>query len=118
MSILGTVNAVGLALRGAEGLVREIRRPKISDETFAQILQKQLASSDGASGESIEEITALSEKYVATRDYNGDGVLSKDESGLSSQIFQKLDTNGDGKLTAEELRAPSVNALKQAGSEK
>ncbi len=47
----------------------------------------------------------LASSILSDEDGNGDGVLSADETGLSSTDFNTLDTDGDGKVTSTELQA-------------
>ena len=112
MDILTGLNAVNAVLRGTQGLVRELKKPTASDVAFAQILQQQLNAAGGSagsgSGESMRAIERGVQQFITQRDTNGDGLLTKDESGLNSDFFQKLDQNGDGKLSLAEIRTEAL----------
>jgi hypothetical protein len=106
MNILGQIGAVGSALRGASELVRELKRPKMSAETFDHLLLQQMeASKKTDKANAAENAQQLSERFLQTFDVNGDGGLSLEESGLAAVQFGRLDQNQDGLVTARELQA-------------
>ncbi|MBP8128046.1 MAG: hypothetical protein KA184_00585 [Candidatus Hydrogenedentes bacterium] len=115
MNILQSLNGAAAVLRGATGLVRELRRPKAADAAFAALLQAQLQRNDPAAAQrSAEAITKQSERFISLRDADRDGRLTLEESGLTQEAFAKLDIDGDGALTAAEVAKPALNALQNA----
>ncbi|MFP4502053.1 MAG: hypothetical protein ACLFTT_13710 [Candidatus Hydrogenedentota bacterium] len=114
MNVLEGAGAVGALFRGAAGLVREIKRPKLDDQQFATLLQAQLKNQESApQGDSAGEILAVSNRFVTQRDANGDGLLSLEESGLDKETFARLDADNDGRLTPEEVAQPRLDALRR-----
>ena len=117
MSLLTGIGAVNALLRGATGLVREIKRPRLSNEDFANILQQKIDQPQTTHGPSSrlqilsDEVTRMTNQLIATRDIDGSHTLNSQESGLSEQCFQQLDANRDGELSHSELRAPFVQFL-------
>lgn len=117
MDILSSLNAVGAVLRGAQGVMRELKRPRPSEVAFAQLLQQQLAASNPATSavdrqKMLQELERNTKQFLSLRDTNGDGQLTASESGMTAQQFRALDANGDGKITLDELKAPALAKLK------
>jgi hypothetical protein len=110
MSILESIGAVNAIFKGATGLVRELRRPNPEAELFASVLREQMAEARAPERQQAQILKA-SEAFVRLRDANADGVLNRDESGLSSSEFGKLDLDGDGVLSTEELRRSHLESL-------
>lgn len=114
MNVLEGAGALGTIFRGAAGLVRELKRPKLDDQQFATLLQAQLKNQESSrQGDAAGKILAASNRFVTQRDANGDGLLSLEESGLDKESFARLDANNDGRLTSEELARPRLDALRR-----
>ncbi len=117
MGLLTSIGAIDAALRGATGLVRELRKPKQS--AFQPVLQQQIQEStngldQNATRAQIEQrATELGTRYMRARDANGDGVLSAAESGMNAEAFARYDVDKDGRLSMDELRTPFANQLSQ-----
>jgi uncharacterized protein (DUF2141 family) len=105
MDILSGIGAANALLRGATGLIREIKRPRIGKEDFSAILQSQLQQAKSSKPAFINP-EQLAPKFMAQHDLNGDGRLTMGESGFSQEAFSLLDQNADGKLSLEELGKP------------
>ncbi len=106
MNILGQIGAVGSVLRGASALVRELKRPKMSTETFDRFLLQQMETSKKTGKvQAAQEAQRMSERFLQTFDVNGDGGLSLEESGMAAVQFSRLDQDQDGLLSARELQA-------------
>lgn len=45
----------------------------------------------------------LTPEFLQFRDMNGDDEITRRESALSNEIFNRLDTNGDSKLSRDDL---------------
>ncbi len=117
MGLLTSIGAVDAVLRGATGLVHELRKPKQS--SFQPVLQQQIQESTNgldknATPAQIEQrAMELGARYMRARDANGDGVLSAAESGMNAQAFSRYDADKDGRLSMDELRPPFANQLSQ-----
>jgi hypothetical protein len=117
MSLLTGIGAVNALLRGATGLVKEIKRPRLSNDDFANILKQKIDQPQWTQGPSSrlqiisDEVTRMTDQLIATRDIDGSRTLNMQESGLSEQSFQGLDANRDGELSHSELRASFVQFL-------
>ncbi|HNR30956.1 MAG TPA: hypothetical protein PKI11_08695 [Candidatus Hydrogenedentes bacterium] len=115
MSLIESLGAAGAVLRGAQGVIRELRRPRGADAAFAAVLREQLQRNDPAATQRMTlEINEQSARFVALRDADGDGLLTLDESGLTREEFLRLDTDGDGRLSAAEVARPALDALQPA----
>lgn len=117
MDILSSLNAVGAVLRGAQGVVRELKRPRASEAAFAQLLQQQLAAANPATSAAdrekmLQELDRNTKQFIALHDADGDGQLTTAESGMTPRQFRALDRNGDAKLSLDELKAPAIGKLK------
>ena len=102
---LGQLTAVNSVLKNAAGLVRELKKPRVSNEDFAALLQQQIQSQVGDTSKSSSG-EDLSQRLISLRDLNNDGVLTQEESGLSASLFERLDSDADGLLSLEELQQP------------
>lgn len=112
MSILQSLNGAAAVLRGAQGVIRELRRPKAADAAFAAVLQAQLQRNDPVALQNMTTaIQKQSERFISLRDADGDHRLTLAESGLTQEAFSKLDQDGDGALTAAEVARPALDAL-------
>ena len=116
MNILTNLSAVGGLLNGAAGLVREFKQPKLSGDDFAKLLEIQLAQANSTQAaqekreQRVEWVNAMTQRFTEQRDANGDGMLTRDESGLAEEVFARFDVDGDGMLTLEELRKPLLKS--------
>jgi hypothetical protein len=119
MGFLGEISALGGVLKSATGLVRELKRPRLSDESFEELLRDQMklqaeVNKSQASGAGmVTRAEQWSTAYRARMDADGDGLLSEGESGLSQDVFRSLDSDGDGKLSGAELQAAALKTLLQ-----
>lgn len=109
MNLLTGAGALGSVLRGATGLVQALKQPKLSTTQFAAVLNQQLELHRGTGAQSANQVrntqaAALSTKFMALRDANGDTMLRLDESGMDNARFGQLDVNKDGLLSELELR--------------
>jgi len=48
---------------------------------------------------------SAAKKYIKNNDEDGDGKLSRNETGLDAEVFDKVDEDGDDALSAEEIAA-------------
>jgi hypothetical protein len=118
--MLQGLGAVGGLLRGVSSLVREAKRPTIDNKDFAALLREQMhmkaiakpGKDPAAETARIEKATA---EFVTSRDSDGDGLLSIEETGFDKETFKRLDADGDGRLTAAELAKPHLEAMKRYG---
>lgn len=96
MSVLSYIEPVTSALNA----VRSVFRPRVPRAVTVETKPMQF-------GRALHEAIAAADSAVhntlALRDLNSDGMLSLDESGMSSKAFARLDTNGDGALDRFEL---------------
>ncbi len=117
MSFLGGISGVNALLRSATGFVRELKRPRLSNEDFANILRSQVRQTNTRPGAAAgvdrlgDQAARLGGQFVQVRDVDGNGTLSEAESGLRGQLFAQLDANRDGELSALEMRAPFMEML-------
>lgn len=108
----GTISGV---LKGATSLVQALKQPKLSSTQFAQVLNHQLELHRGDPAQQRQaQAAALSQKFLALRDVDGDSMLDLNESGLDAARFQQLDVNRDGMLTAQELGAYATANMAEA----
>ncbi len=119
MSILQGVGAVNALLNGATNLVNALKRPRLSDETFAEMLRQANAAADPEAVRKQTEAAAVqrASDVMTFRDVNGDGLLSRDESGLGADDFAARDLDGDGMLSADEVKRAILRDVGQAGTE-
>lgn len=96
MNVLSYIAPVTSALNAVRGVFQPRTPRTLRVETkplhFGTALREAMAAADSSV-----------HKTLALRDLNGDGVLSLEESGMSSKAFARMDTNADGKLDKLEL---------------
>ena len=116
MSILMNLGALSGVMNGAASVIRELKRPRVSGDDFAKILEAQLTQArSGEAAKAQRErrvawVNQTTQRFVTVRDANGDSMLSRDESGLDQNVFAQFDVDKDGKLTLDELRKPMLSA--------
>lgn len=101
MELLNGIGAANALVNGAANLVRAMKQPKVTDEAFSEILKSQLEAASSPEARRANA-AAQSERFVALRDVDGDGLLRFDESGFERSVFDRLDLNRDGQLSREE----------------
>jgi len=120
MNILQGAGAAGALLNGATNLVRALKQPKLSDETFAEMLRQASAETDPEILKKRAEATAgqRTSEVMTLRDVNGDGFLSRDESGLKADEFTAADLDGDGMLSTDEVKQAILRGAGMAEAKK
>lgn len=118
MNLLAGASALGGVFKGATSLVQALKTPKLTGDQFAEILNRQIEMHRGGAGASTmlsqSRANALSDKFLALRDADGDLRLRVEESGLDPVKFAAMDADRDGYLTAQELRAYAGANLAEA----
>lgn len=103
------ISAAGMALRETAHLVREFRQSKAAKREFESALTKALETnhtSTAKTGKTEKQRLGLqSAEFMRKRDVDGNGLLSRAESGLEKDVFERLDANTDGQLSKDELTA-------------
>ncbi len=103
------ISAAGMALRETAHLVREFRQSKAAKREFESALAKALetnATSTAKTGKAEKQrLDRQSAEFMRKRDVDGNGLLSRAESGLEQATFDRLDANTDGQLSKDELAA-------------
>ncbi|MCP4023548.1 MAG: hypothetical protein GY729_17010 [Desulfobacteraceae bacterium] len=84
----------------------------LSQEEFEQMLtqfrpqqssgMRQMESGQGMQGMGPPPPPKDFDQVLDDRDINGDGVISAEESGLTTEMFSTLDADGDGSITSQE----------------
>ncbi len=120
MSLIQGLGAANSLLQNATGLVRELKRPRIKQETFKQIIMDQLQANRQENNKTSQmeridkKALVLSERFIQLRDTQGNGKLTLEESGMDRELFQKVDINADGTLSRDEVHAYFSQQLKLA----
>lgn len=114
MSLLQGIGAANALIRGAAGFVRELKAPSQQDQEFGALLKGLLSRTPEAQAqrEAAKEaaLTQMAAEVMQLRDVNGDGLLSRSESGLKGDAFTRADLDGDGMLSAKEVRQAMLQA--------
>lgn len=106
---LSEIGAIGGVVRGTTELLRELKKPKLSGDQFAEMLKLQMAQKNSPEAaaaqkqQQMKQVDALSTRFIELRDADGDGLLSKDESGMAADEFEKLDINDDDQISKLEV---------------
>jgi len=79
----------------------------MSQDMFAKM------SPSGGMDQGVED---FAQSLVERRDADGDGLLSRDETGLKEDTFGGMDSDGDGLLSSDELSAHMKEQLEQMSS--
>lgn len=109
MNLLSGVGAASSLLKNAADLVQAVKQPKVTDETFSEMLKARLQAE--ASPEARQaRAGAESERFMRTHDVDGDGNLRLEESGMDKRVFERLDANRDGLLSREEYQQGLLGA--------
>lgn len=115
MNLFASASALGSVFQGAAGLVQALKQPKLSSTQFATLLNQKLEQQQGSAGvQQAKAADALTQKFIALRDANGDAKLAKAESGLDLEKFELLDTDKDGYLSVTEVRAYAAARYQEA----
>ncbi|HPO13201.1 MAG TPA: hypothetical protein PLI09_07130 [Candidatus Hydrogenedentes bacterium] len=102
------ISAAGLAIRETAKLISEFRQSRTVKRQFESALAKALenSTSTGKTAKTSKQRYDLqSSEFIRLRDVNGNGMLSRAESGFDKTIFNRVDSNSDGQLSRDELIA-------------
>ena len=85
------------------------KRPHLSEEKKAELIQKFDADGDGELNEEERGNAreAMKAEMLAKYDTDGDGELSKEEktAAFKARMLEKYDTDGDGEISEDERAA-------------
>lgn len=109
MNLLSGVGAASSLLQNAANLVRAVKEPKVTDETFSEIFKARLQAESTPEARQARAGTE-SERFMRTHDVDGDGSLRLEESGMDKRVFERLDANRDGLLSREEYQQGLLEA--------
>lgn len=115
MSFIAELGSINSLLGGAAALVRELKRPRMTQQDFSTLLQAQLQQANNPVALQARQARAAADftmKHINLHDVNGDGRLSAAESGFQMPLFDALDTNRDGALDAQELYQAALRQLR------
>lgn len=117
MSIIQQLAPLGEAFTGAAQLVNAWRKPTLKSEDFASVLRARLQANNEPAARAVQAeklrnaVDRSAGRFVDLRDFDGDRMLTQDESGLEAKAFAKLDANVDGKLSIDELKRPGLDMV-------
>ncbi|MBI2433654.1 MAG: hypothetical protein HYV26_12375 [Candidatus Hydrogenedentes bacterium] len=117
MSLVPGLAAISGTLRGAAGLVREFRRPRLNSADFAEVLKERIRQAPASSAQERQLQAALvqSSRFLDWHDANADKLLTLEESALTTELFEQLDLDSNGFLSADELKAGYLAAINGRG---
>lgn len=102
------ISAAGLAIRETAKLISEFRQSRTVKRQFESALVKALennTSAEKTAKTSRQRYERQSAEFIRLRDINGNGMLSRAESGFDKTVFNQADSNSDGQLARDELTA-------------
>lgn len=117
MSIVNQLAPVNGLVDGAAKLVNAWRKPTLKSEDFASVLKERLRANNDPAARAVQaeklrnSVDRSAGRFVDLRDFDGDRMLTQDESGMEAKAFAKLDANADGKLSIDELKKPGLDMV-------
>lgn len=117
MSVLNQLAPVNGLVSGLKGLVGELRKPTLKSADFASVLRERMRLANDPATQRMRaeklrnQADQTAQRFLGQRDSDSDGLLSADESGLETAMFNQLDTNKDGSLNLTEIKKPALDAI-------
>jgi hypothetical protein len=115
MSFIAELGSINSLLGGAAALVRELKRPRMTQQDFSALLQAQLQQAGNPALAQMRQARAAADftmKHINLHDVTGDGRLSVMESGFDAPLFEAMDINRDGLLDAQEVYQAALRQLR------